>query len=316
VTVAPLDLSSAGEVAVAADGSVFLGGSIPTGSPTSLSFRETVLKLKPDGTPDGSFGDGGFVYDALTPAGGFDGSLLDIAVDGNGNVLVAGRSSDAPTMARLNGQTGAPDNTFSGDGRLAFSTRSGTLQAIALASDGTITVAGVERATGTDRTGFDFYVHRLEPDGDPDPSWSGGGPTVIDFFQGADAAFGLALAADGRATVTGPVESGADDSFASGAIVRLTSSGALDTNFSGDGKIFAGFNDVRRTAADVAVQADGKTIVAGTIRHARPQSPTGITDDFFLTRYNVDGRPTVRSATAARSRSTSSATSSTRSATS
>lgn len=69
----------------------------------------------------------------------------------------------------------------------------------------------------------------------------------------------------------------------------LFSAGALDTSFSTDGKLeFIGFdfNSVTHTmdAADVAVQSDGKTVVAGTVRN----TSTG-EQDFGVVRFNLNG---------------------------
>jgi uncharacterized delta-60 repeat protein len=54
--------------------------------------------------------------------------------------------------------------------------------------------------------------------------------------------------------------------------------GSLDPSFSGDGKVVTPFPNGRDNAEDVAVQADGKVVVAGS---------SG--SDFALARYNTDG---------------------------
>src|SRR5687768_8448234 len=64
---------------------------------------------------------------------------------------------------------------------------------------------------------------------------------------------------------------------------RLFAAGDLDPSFSGDGMLTASFGQHAR-AWDVAVQEDGKIVVAGAI-----SSPSGNTSDAALIRYNADG---------------------------
>lgn len=58
--------------------------------------------------------------------------------------------------------------------------------------------------------------------------------------------------------------------------------GDLDPTFDGDGKVTTDFGGAERAYA-MAIQADGKIVVAGY------SNVGGITDDFALARYNVDG---------------------------
>src|SRR2546423_978546 len=69
---------------------------------------------------------------------------------------------------------------------------------------------------------------------------------------------------------------------------RLLSAGALDPSFSGDGKALL-TSDL--TATDVAVQADGKTVVVGnsTLQHTLPNGNTVIETKFAVARFNLDG---------------------------
>ncbi|HYG11850.1 MAG TPA: Calx-beta domain-containing protein, partial [Pyrinomonadaceae bacterium] len=62
------------------------------------------------------------------------------------------------------------------------------------------------------------------------------------------------------------------------ATAQENTPGALDPTFGGDGKVVTPFQNGRDNAEDVAVQADGKVVVAGS---------SG--SDFALTRYNTDG---------------------------
>ena len=127
----------------------------------------------------------------------------------------------------------------------------------------------------------DFEVVRYTPTGPPDPEFSldGDGIETTDFSNGADQAHGVAIQpADQKIVVAGhagpPFE-------ADVAVARYTTAGSLDSSFSApDGKLTTDFGGVS-FAEDVAVQADGKILVAGT-----DNSHTG---DFALARYNTDG---------------------------
>ena len=65
---------------------------------------------------------------------------------------------------------------------------------------------------------------------------------------------------------------------------RLLAAGGLDPSFGGDGDVSTSLPGVRLTGRDVAIQADGKTVVAG-------YTGAGSGDRFALTRYNLNGTP-------------------------
>src|SRR4051794_35140128 len=68
----------------------------------------------------------------------------------------------------------------------------------------------------------------------------------------------------------------------------LAVAGSLDTSFSGDGKTTIDIGGgIILEAHDVAVQADGKTVVVGEAR----SSATSATFRLALARFNLDGSP-------------------------
>ena len=72
---------------------------------------------------------------------------------------------------------------------------------------------------------------------------------------------GLAVQADGKIIVVGDAGyGGANPKF---AVVRLNGSGTLDSSFSGDGKVTTDFSAKQDGASGVAIQVDGKIVVAG-----------------------------------------------------
>jgi uncharacterized delta-60 repeat protein len=64
-------------------------------------------------------------------------------------------------------------------------------------------------------------------------------------------------------------------------VARYDSDGGLDTTFGGDGKVTTNFTTGNDFAWDMALQDDGKIVLAGSARGAGGR--------FALARYNVDG---------------------------
>lgn len=162
--------------------------------------------------------------------------------------------------------------------------------------DGRILICNTRRTNGS--SGSDLFVARFTADGQLDPSFSFDGRTTIDFDAGAgsDQANGLALQADGRIIVVGSTASSPafDSQTTDFAIARLLADGSLDTSFgSGTGKKTVAFNLDTDTglgddiAIDVAIQPNGRIVVAGT---AQRNMALG-NYDFAVVRLLADGTP-------------------------
>jgi uncharacterized delta-60 repeat protein len=153
--------------------------------------------------------------------------------------------------------------------------------------DGKIVTCATRLLNGS--SGSDFLVARFNADGTPDTSFSFDGQLTIDFDNGAgsDLASALALQADGKIIVVGSTKASTAPGTGDFAIARLDADGSLDTTFgAGTGKTTVAFdlnagagND---TAASVALQADGKIVVAGSAEIAGGAV-------FALTRLLSDG---------------------------
>ena len=101
---------------------------------------------------------------------------------------------------------------------------------------------------------------------------------------GSDAANALALQADGRIVVAGVASSCLNPSqcVTFMGVVRFNANGTLDTTFDGDGTRIINFDPRRAEARAVAIQPDGKIVVAGTLSSNEDF-------DFVLARLNPDG---------------------------
>jgi uncharacterized delta-60 repeat protein len=152
---------------------------------------------------------------------------------------------------------GDPDLSFSTDGRTTIDFATGSSHedrayGAALQSDGKLVVVGRARFTASDT---DFAIARLNLDGSPDTTFSGDGMTTVAFDLDApantqilDEARSVAIDGFGRIVVCGTARNA---SVRRVAIARLTSTGALDPAFSGDGRL-----DLAADPANLALAAD------------------------------------------------------------
>jgi uncharacterized delta-60 repeat protein len=114
--------------------------------------------------------------------------------------------------------------------------------------------------------------------GDLDPAFGGGDGKVTTDFGDVDRADGVAIQADGKIVVAGSAGGAGGPDF---AVARYNTDGSLDPTFDGDGKVTTDFASNHDQGFAVALQADGKIVVAGE---------AFLMDlDFALARYNTDG---------------------------
>jgi uncharacterized delta-60 repeat protein len=184
---------------------------------------------------------------------------------------------------------GVLDTTF-GTGGIAFTGLTDALGNGAygpiIQPDGKILICDTRTADGT--SGHDFFVARFTAAGTLDTSFSFDGKVTIDFDggTGADYCTAIALQTDGKIVVAGYTygASGNNDF----AVARLNSDGTLDTTGfgAGTGKTTVAF-DLGGTNTDqataIAIQPDGKIVIAGTVQTASNGT------DFGVVRLNTDG---------------------------
>jgi uncharacterized delta-60 repeat protein len=103
---------------------------------------------------------------------------------------------------------------------------------------------------------------------------------IEDFGFGNDEAFAVALQPDGKLVLAGYSDNGANQDF---AVMRFGSDGRPDTSFGGAGWVRTPIGAGNEQAIAVAVQSDGKIVVAGFA------DAGGGNNDFALVRYNADG---------------------------
>jgi uncharacterized delta-60 repeat protein/MYXO-CTERM domain-containing protein len=195
-------------VAIDGDGRIVVAG--------ERSNRTLVARLLPNGTLDASFGTGG-IY--IGPETG--GSTVRIALaPANGYRLIAtvpagGMGWDCQVSALT--ATGAADATFGTGGTASpTATLSGGrfCSSISVLADGRIMVGGQDNGVA--------FVSRLLANGALDPAFAA--PAVVDRLGGVSA---LGVGASGKVVVAGTDRVG----FLGAQVLRLQSTGALDTTF-------------------------------------------------------------------------------------
>ena len=172
------------------------------------------------------------------------------------------------------------DPTFGSDGRVSTPVGAGKGEAVLIQSDGAIITAG-RRAVGG---GIDFALTRHDADGKLDTGFGTNGIVTTDLGSTTDEGLDAALLPDDGFVVVGRTDGpGSNRNF---GIARYHADGTLDTSFGGDGIVTTDFDGQVDQANSVAVQPDGKIVVAG---FAATGALLNANDDIALARYNSDG---------------------------
>ncbi|MCH8010394.1 MAG: VCBS repeat-containing protein [Candidatus Marinimicrobia bacterium] len=173
-------------------------------------------------------------------------------------------------------QNGTLDSTFSSDG-IVTTIVDGYARghAVVLQSDGKIVVAGY----GYIGSSNDFVMVRYNSDGSLDTGFGTNGVVTTDISGGSDVANSIALQSDGKIVAIGYGGLGGSEDF---VVVRYNSDGSLDTGFGTNGIVTTNLYGSDDVANSVALQSDGKILVAGS------GGPVG-NWDFVVVRYNSDG---------------------------
>ncbi len=95
--------------------------------------------------------------------------------------------------------------------------------------------------------------------GSLDTSFDVDGIVTTDFGGTHDEGFAVAMQSDGKIVLAGKYNNGAQF-----AVARYNSNGSLDTSFNGTGKVTTDFGGLEDWGLAVAIQPNGKIVVAGT----------------------------------------------------
>jgi len=247
---------------------------------TVSSFLFSINSYAQDGSLDLSFGIGGKVTTAIS--GGDDDNGKSVAIQSDGKIVVAGTTiNDGDrdfAIVRYNND-GTLDLSFGTDGKVVtdFGSNWDECYSVAIQSDGKIVAAG-NIANGST---LDFAISRYNSDGTLDLSFDNDGMLTTDFAGKSDIITSIALQGDGKIVATG-ITTSATAFNCDFAVVRYNIDGSLDLNFGTAGKVITQIGTDNDTPRSLAIQNDGKIVVAGYSVFSGDMY-------FALVRYNSDG---------------------------
>jgi uncharacterized delta-60 repeat protein len=246
------------------------------------SFNIMLLRYEPDGSPDLAFGANG-IATYMGPSQGADDFGNALAIQPNGKIVVAGSTEDgtqADLLVLRYNNDGTPDITFGLNGVVTYNHQANAQsqsndygRAIAIQPDGRIIVVGNTNIdSGTDQV----LMVRFNGNGFLDTSF-GGGTGSVTFATAGTASFGNAVVLDpdtGRIVVAGSM----GDKYV--LLLRYEANGVPDESF-GEMGIVTYSNASRSSGEAIAIQGDGKLLVAGSTTVGAP--------DLLVLRYEDNG---------------------------
>jgi uncharacterized delta-60 repeat protein len=223
----------------------------------------------------------------------------DVTLAPDGKIVVMGAAGDSAYVARYNAD-GSPDTSFGNGGTTVTTFNRSDVSSVAVGPDGSV-VLGCRVFGATRRAA----VARYTPSGSVDTSFGDSGLAMANDADGVsdsiESAVDVAVLPDGRVvavgnvTKTDPGYSYTDippninidytPTVSRVAVFRFRADGRPDNSFGGDGAVLTRFGDDSTQAKALAVQPDGKLVIAGST------SRKGHYDDarFALARYDRDG---------------------------
>lgn len=266
-------------VAVRPDGKIIVGGY--SYAPNGFALA----RYHPDGRLDTTFGTDGAVI--ISDFFGDPPEGMEVRLDGNGNIVIAGFTGDALNfaVARYTGD-GIPDSSFGSNGKV-MTNLTGSFDydlayTLAIQSDNKIILGGFCDGCGaTPRQ--DFALVRYNQNGTLDTTFGSGGVVLTDFNNGSDDRVNaLYIMSDGRILAGGRsanVGIGGAGRLKF-ALARYNSNGTLDPTFGTGGLTTYEFEGTEGEVRALAITSRGKILAVG---------PAGINGDFTVVRFNEDG---------------------------
>lgn len=169
--------------------------------------------------------------------------------------------------------------------RAGVSDAEGSILASVVQGDGKIVTCDTHGFLGP--TAYDFFVARFNANGTPDSTFGVNGTTSID-FGAKDYCAGVVVQPDGKVVVGGTkyIEQAFGNGYAMFAAARLNVDGTLDSTFGGGtGKATVEFEAGSSGAAGIALQSDGRIILAGRAKVGEPDYEM----DFAVVRLMPNG---------------------------
>jgi uncharacterized delta-60 repeat protein len=234
-------------VAIQDDGRIVTGGIV--------DGELGVARFHPGGALDLTFGGGdGWVSTDITSGPDW---ATDIAIQEDGRIVAVGTGGFTRFALARYEVDGQLDASFGDGGTVITNFTTGDLEeaaeGVAIHDDGRIVAAGwswLHRPR--------FAVATYDADGTLDDTFSGDGKVVTNFDGPGEHAQDVAIQDNGKVVAVGA----AGYRF---GVARYRTDGSLDTQFGGDGRVTTDFTPTGSFdwANDVAIQEDGRIVVAG-----------------------------------------------------
>jgi len=263
--------------AIQNDGKIVVAGNTWNGNNTDF----LVARYNVNGTPDSTFSYKGWTTSDLSV---FAEGVNSIAIQRDGKIVAGGQSSDQSgvrfALARYN-TNGTLDSTFSTNGIQKNKPNwFGQINSIVLQPDGKILAAG----NVWNGRNNDVAVARFNIDGTLDSAFGTDGKIQTDLENSEEVGKSIAIQGDGKIVVAGSYFNFSNTDF---IVIRYDASGMLDASFHNNGilTINAGGND---DASAVALQADGKIVIAGSTYLTQGDN---LNTNMAVARLNTDGTP-------------------------
>lgn len=253
------------------DGNIILGGTADTGV-TNEDFL--LVRIKPDGTMDSSFGGGGYIITPHIPQFGvwLKEYIASVAIEPNGNISAYGKfgqSDDSICIIRYK-PDGRIDSSFGINGKSIPAREYGfeypSPNNIALMPDGRIVIGATTKVNTLGA--FAFTAIRLLPDGSLDTIFNHTGVAYTNTnLPGLLYCTAMQLQQDGKILLAGHADSL--------AIIRFDTSGKLDNSFGKNGLVKLA--PAGKTSS-LQILSSGKILLGGTLDTS-----------FVVYRLNIDG---------------------------
>ncbi|TAG46747.1 MAG: hypothetical protein EAZ30_11940 [Betaproteobacteria bacterium] len=286
-------------MALQADGRIIVVGSCKVDVSGTFRSRYCIARLNADGSFDTNFdglvgnppADGRFLFGLVGQSANRDEVANAVAIQSNGRIVIAGTCYEQPIfpdicVVRLS-SNGRLDSSFigpagNGNGKaiIDFFNVDDFPRAVTVQPDGKILI-------GSARGGAEFIAVRLKENGSLDTEFGNGaassasgglGNVRVSVINGFSNLTSMVLQNDGRILLGGTCGT----SF---CVTRLHSDGGIDTAFDGtlaspaDGKLLLSFGAGTNRLTSMALQSDGKIVVAG-------YCDNGTNHDFCIARLN------------------------------
>jgi uncharacterized delta-60 repeat protein len=262
-TVTIKDFADAFAMDQAPNGKIVAAGAMGTMSP--LEEKVAVVRVSENGEPDASFStlpsNGVRLIDI--PGSSFE-EALAVKVLSNGSVLVGGNGGEKAFLAELD----AEGNTVTEFGNAGIALHdlgtaaepSGEILDLSVLPDGRILAVG--DALAPNSNDVEGFVARFTSKGQLDPSFASGGVFHANPTGNDDVLDSIEVDPQGRILAAGvrgetPVNTG--DTW----LLRLTPDGQLDPSFANRGETDANAVPASEFAAGLALQPDGRAVIAG-----------------------------------------------------